>query len=207
MKNNLRVVVYSMAILVFVGFSGGCKKAEEAVKEKATNAAQQVTPVPTAQAGGAAVTEFTYEDGVQKWTARKTTKIGKSGEKMQGGTSGLKITGSSAVGLWDFAASPKFNLEPAKHYSVSGWMLVESVKTPIQKPILQFKVGIYKDGKWMKNARSQAYDMKKMGEWQKLTIEFDAPSESGVMADITIDKMTKDNEMTATIYVDDVVVK
>ena len=201
MKKVLGLGLFAGLILALSVFGFGCKKAEQA-KEEAKPAAKVEAP-----AKGVAVAEFTFEDGKQKWFPSKNVKIAQDKSKKHGGDASLKITSSSSANLWNYAESPKFDLVPGKHYKFSGWMLVESFKSPVDKPLFQLKVGIYKDGKWIKNQITKNYDLAKKGEWQQLTVEFDAPNESNLTGNMTVDKRPMEKNIEGTIYVDDLVLE
>lgn len=184
-------------ILALSVFGSGCKKAEEV----------KPTAKVEAPAKGVTVAEFTFEDGKQKWFPSKNVKIAQDKSKKHGGDASLKITSSSSANLWNYAEAPKFEVIAGKHYKFSGWMLVESFKSPVDKPLFQLKVGIYKDGKWIKNQLTKDYILAKKGEWQQLTVEFDAPNESKLTGNMTVDKRPMEKNVEATIYVDDLVLE
>ena len=188
-------------ILLLSVFGFGCKKAEQA-KEEAKPAAKVEAP-----AKGVTVVEFTFEKGKQSWFNRAKIKMSQDKARKHEGQASLKIEGTASAGLWNFAGSQKFDLPSGKRLRFTGWMLVDSFSSKAPDALLQFNVGIYTKGKWLKNAPTPPYVMAKKGEWQMLSVEVEAPSEADLICSITVDKRPMDKDVTATIYVDDLVLE
>lgn len=205
MKRKHAVTLVALALVIPVTLIG-CKKAEQAKEETAPTqqAAAPAQPAAAPQPAGNVVAEFNFEDGTQKWLGRKGTKLTQDTAQKQSGNAALKVAGTSAKAEWDFAESPKFNLVPGKHYKFSGWVKVDEFKSQAAKTNCWLKVGIYKDNQWIKNVVNNNYDLTRKGEWQQLSAEFDAPADSNLTANFTVDKRPQEKAVTATIYVDDV---
>jgi carbohydrate binding protein with CBM4/9 domain len=175
----------------------GCKKEEQA-KEGASAPVQQAT-TPAVQTG---LTAYDFESGIAGWAPNgKTVKIEQVADQKHGGNGSLKVSGSSGVSSWNFAASPKFTLESGKKYRLSGWMMVESTSDPKNAPFLKCSL---KDGaKFLTNANTKKYNLNKLNEWQELSTEFTAPAGQKLEGAFAIEKGTNKVDINATIYVDD----
>jgi hypothetical protein len=188
------LVCGTMALTLAVA---GCKKEEKA---------KEVVPATTQQAGSplstSGIQDYGFEDGTAGWaSADKAIKLEQTSGQKHAGNSSLKVYGTAGAGSWNFAASPRFNLEPGKKYRVSGWIFVESLDKTKNAPL--FKCGIYKDGKWTANAFTKLYNLKKMNEWQLVSGEFTTPADGKISGLASLEKGTQE-QLNAVIYVDDV---
>jgi hypothetical protein len=185
----------------------GCKKGEKA--EEAAPAPAQQTAAPAQQAAPPAArpgtTGYDFESGVSGWTGTDATvKVEQSSEKKHSGNSSLKVSGTSSEKQYNFVISPKFALEPGKSYKLSAWILIDSIDDAKLPPLV--KTATYKDGKWVANTFSKNYNLKRTGQWQELTVSFEAPQGKNVSALVSLEKgANKANG--GTIYLDNVVVE
>lgn len=211
MKNKSIAKGMTIALtLALAGSLAGCKKAEQQETKPAVEQAapaQPAAPVqeaaPAAQSTGTSVAVFNFEEGTQKWYPKKGVKLSQTTIQPHQGKASLKVTGTAAKGEWDFAQSPKFNLVPGKHYKFSGWMKIDSINPADSKTYVWLRVSLLKDKQWLKNVISRNYNLKKKGEWQLLTAEFDAP-EGATTGMFNVDKRPETKDITATICIDDI---
>ncbi|GFO64811.1 carbohydrate binding domain-containing protein [Geomonas paludis] len=178
-----------------------------AVSAQAQQTAKKSTVAPPAApaATGAVVNKYDFEAGVAGWSApAKTISIATVTNPKKSGKSSLKVSGTSSSGLYNFAASPRIALQQGKQYQVSAWLYVKSWDTPLRPPTL--KIGIYKDGKWISNAFSHSYDLKKKNVWQKSTLVVTVPTGGSMAGSISIEKGTQD-AIKGEVWVDDVVLQ
>ncbi|MBJ6751576.1 carbohydrate binding domain-containing protein [Geomonas anaerohicana] len=192
MRNKLPLILATATIAAALA-STGCKQ------EPAKEAAQ--TPAPqTAPAAAQALVEYGYETDNGKWSPNgATVKVEQSTAAKKSGNASLKVSGTSGEGKWNFAFSPKFPLQAGKKYKLTAYMMVEGTKPASFPPLL--KCGIYQDNKFLSNAFTKTYDLKK-GGWQELSVTFDAPSDA-TQGFIAVEKGT-DKPVEGTIYIDDV---
>lgn len=192
----LSLVVSGVMIFSLAGF--GCKKAEQpAEAPKQSEQAQAPAAVP--QSGAL---EYGFEDGTGGWNPNgKTVKIEQVTNQKHGGNSSLKISGVAGSGLWNFAASPKINLEAGKKYKLTGWMFVESWDKADFPPLLKY--GVYQDNKWVSNAFTEKYNLKKKGEWQRILTVFETPQGGSISGFVALEKGTQD-PINASVYLDDI---
>lgn len=192
MLKKRMIPVVLLTAVTSVLLCAGCKKEEQASPAPAQSAAPATM---------AALVSYDFESGAAGWTGTdKTVKAESATDQKHGGNTGLKVSGTAGNGRWNFAASPKFALEPGKKYKLTGWMLVESWDKGTFPPL--FKCAVMQDNKWLSNAFSKKYDLKKMKEWQSLGTIFEVPA-GATTGFIALEKGTQD-PLTATVYLDDI---
>jgi hypothetical protein len=198
MSKRFLLTGFMASSIIVVALSGaGCKK-EEQTKSSETVVAPQPAAPSAAQAG---VTEFTFDDGIGYWTGTdQSIKVDSATDQKHAGKSSLKISGTAKDGLWNFARSPQFDLEPGKKYKVSGWMFVESWDKENLPPLL--KVGVHQDGKWANNVFTSKYDLKKSKTWQQVVTVFVAPKDGKIKGSFSLEKGSKE-PISAAVYLDD----
>jgi len=124
--------------------------------------------------GGGMVWDF--EQGSQGWKPRASTihleRVPVS-NPVPGSHYGLKIAGRIAGG-WNYALSDTRPMEGGKLYRLSAWLRV--VRVGPETPMPYFKcefVGADRAG--FGRVNTEPYDPRRMGQWQQLTAEFQAP--------------------------------
>ena len=65
---------------------------------------------------------------------------------------------------------------------------------------------LFRSGKWLTNANSDAYDLGRMGTWQQLTAVCDLPLEAGSV-DIAIEKGDPRGMVMVDLRLDDVTIE
>jgi hypothetical protein len=197
MSNNMlfRLLV-GLVITVFSVFGFGCKKEEKANESISATKQAPINTIPELSK------DFTFESSTDGWKpVGKSMQAEISVHKLHGGKGSLKVVGSSGINSWNFASSPEFPLEPGKKYRLTGWMMVESISSSKDAPFL--KCAIAENTKWISNANTKKYNLRKLSEWQQLSAEFIAPAKSGLTGHLAIEKGTNQTDITATIYIDD----
>lgn len=119
-------------------------------------------------------------------------------EVVHSGKSAARLVGTQPEG-WSYAGTPKVPLEAGRKYRLRGWLRVDSVE-PAHAPKL--KCEVHKDGRYLVNFFTPAYDLAKPGTWQCLETVFTVPegADSGRLA---LEKGST-QPVTATLYLDDV---
>jgi hypothetical protein len=115
------------------------------------------------------------------------------------GKHAAKITGTSTGG-WSYARGPRVDLQAGRKYRIHGWLRVDAVAPSPKAPKL--KCEIRGDGKYIRNAFTNAYDVSKPGTWQELSATFTAPA-NAEQGQLALEKGGTD-ALTATLYLDDV---
>ena len=144
--------------------------------------------------------EYNFEDGIKGWHALGSTSISQDKTQYHDGKASLKIEGVGQIKLYSFAQSGKMILSPGKTYRLTGWMLIDSISE--QSSFL--KCELYQDDKWIENKDTNWYDLKRRGQWQKLSAEFVALKGKNATADITVEKRPMEKDVRATIYIDSI---
>lgn len=185
------------ALVAIALFSAGCKK-EETAQQAAPAPAQESSATPTLQE----ISKYDFENGLSGWSqSAKGIKIGAATDQKHDGNSSLKISGNSGSGVWNFGGSPKIDLEPGKQYKLTGWIYVDSWDKSATPPML--KLAIHQNGKWVTNAFTNRYNLKKVKEWQLLTGKVTVPTDGTIAGSVGLEKGTQD-AIQATVYLDDV---
>jgi hypothetical protein len=181
--------------------STGCKKEEQSKAPETVASQQAVAPATSAAPALTAILDYGFEDGIGGWTGiDKTVKTEPASDQKHGGANSLKISGTAGEGRWNFANSSRLDLETGKKYKITGWMYVEAWNKENLPPLLKF--GVYQDNKWVSNAFTTKYDLKKTKQWQQVGTIFVAPKEGKINGNFSLEKGTKD-PVTATVYLDD----
>jgi hypothetical protein len=196
-KKFVLTCLMASSLCSFALFGAGCKK-EETAKESASAPAQQQAVAPAAQTG---LPSYDFENGAAGWVANGSVKIEQATDQKHGGNSSLKISATGSDKLWNFAVSPNINLEPGKKYKLSGWLYIDSWNNTKFPPMLKFAIS--QNGKFVDNAFSSKYNLKKTKDWQKLECTFVAPEGAAANGYIALEKATQDNIATVS-YLDDI---
>ena len=139
-----------------------------------------------------------FEESACFWSASGGMKRTIQTEVVHEGKQAAQFSGTQEGG-WSYAYAPLVPLEAGKRYRIRGWVRVDAVE-PAQAPNL--KCELHKDGKYLVNYFTPAYDLTKLGTWQCLEKVFTVPegADSGKLA---LEKGGKAT-VTATLYLDDV---
>ncbi|MBU5614584.1 carbohydrate binding domain-containing protein [Geomonas azotofigens] len=171
---------------------------------QAQQVAKKSTPAPPAApaATGAVVEKFDFETGAAGWSApAKTISLGTATAPKKSGKASLKISGTSSAGLYNFAVSPRKDLQPGKQYQATAWLLVKEWDHAGTAPLL--KIALYKDGKFLSNTFSNSYDLKKKNQWQKLTVTVPTPTGGKIAGALSVEKGTQE-QIKAMMNLDEV---
>jgi hypothetical protein len=133
------------------------------------------------------------------WRATRGMKLSVQSEVVQNGTHAAKLSGTQD-NTWSFARAPNVPLEAGRRYRMTCQLRVDDIAPPELAPKL--KCELHKDGKYLVNIYTHAYDLSKLGTWQKLEKVFTvaAGADSGALA---LEKRTT-KSVTATLYLDEV---
>lgn len=166
-------------------------------------ATKSTVPAPrTPAATGAVLQKYNFEAGVDGWVATaKAVSLGTAGNPKKGGKASLKISGTSTSGVYNFALSPRTDLQPGKQYQATAWMYVKDWDNAAKPPML--KIALYKDGKWVSNTFSNTYALNKKNQWQKLTVTVTAPTGGAIAGSLSVEKGMQD-QVKATMYLDEI---
>ena len=105
-------------------------------------------------------------------------------------------------GGWNYTLSDRAPMREGQRYRLSAWVRVDSAGARTPMPYLKCEFVAQRDGGTLGRATTDRYNNTRMGRWQRLSCEFDAPAgiAHGVVA---LEKGTSDlTEIDA--YVDDV---
>jgi len=194
-RKQIVTIALAGSILMFAGIGGGCKKQEETAPAPAKQPAAPVilSTLPIAD----------FENGITGWSpSAKAVKLSQATDNKHGGNASLKISGNGETGRWSYAYSPKFKLESGAKYKLTGWMKVESISDPKKPPFL--KCAVNQGSKWLSNSNTKKYDLKKLNDWQELTVEFTSPPENDLVGFLAVEKGTDAVAIETTLYLDDI---
>lgn len=187
-----------LATLIATVFLTAASAAQAQQTPKKSTVPSQAAPA----ASGAVLEKYEFEAGLGGWsTEAKTVSLSTVRNPKKVGKSSLKISGTSTGGLYNFAASPRKDLKPGKQYQATAWLYVKDWDHAATAPTL--KIALYKDGKWLSNTFSKAYDLRKKNQWQKLTVTVTAPTGGAIAGSLSIEKGTQE-QIKATMNLDDV---
>ena len=133
------------------------------------------------------------------WRGTPGMKLSVQSEIVHEGAHAAKLSGTQDDS-WSFARGPQVPLEAGQRYRMNCWLRVDAITPPEFAPNL--KCELHKDGKYLVNIYTPAYDLAKLGTWQKLEKVFTVPAgaDSGTLA---LEKRTT-KSVTATLYLDDI---
>lgn len=140
-----------------------------------------------------------FEQPPCTWSAADGMEIQVQGAVTHSGSKAACIKGTQGKG-WSYAWGMKGPLQPGRKCLIRGWLRVDALSDPKSAP--KFKCGVTKGKEWLTNFFTPAYDLSKMGTWQKLETTFTAP-EGATHGALALEKGGTD-PATATLYVDDV---
>lgn len=203
MKKIYSNCISATFIIALTGGFFGCSKSDLPAKEVAKPVAQKEAPAAKVMAPTSTVAEFVFKKDTQKWSPQKGVTISENTTQTHGGQGSLEISGTSGPENLDFGGSPKFKVVAGKHYKFSGWMNIEAYDANKGHKMCWLKVHIFNDNKWMRSINGSKYDFAKIGTWQLLSGEFDAPADGNLTASFVVDKRPKDQDVSATLYLDE----
>ncbi|NPV48864.1 MAG: DUF4832 domain-containing protein [Armatimonadetes bacterium] len=142
-----------------------------------------------------------FETPRGQWQAAEGITVRVTG---QGGhrEPGCLLVEGQAARTWNYAALRLPDLIPLAKYRLQAWMLVEELEPTRPAPFL--KLGAYdKDGRWITNFNTTAYDITRMGTWQLLDGVADLPP-GAVAGDLAIEKGDNTTPVKVRLRLDDV---
>lgn len=155
-----------------------------------------------AQGGGGTVYEQKFDENMGRWKAAKgmVASIDRTAARESAGC--LLLEGGQEGG-WSFAAvSPRSAVLPACKYQLTCYMRVDALEPATEPPNL--KLGVADpSGKHLINHNTNRYDMKRVGEWQRLVAVFETLPESA-QGQISVEKGGRHAVRRAKIRLDDV---
>ena len=139
-----------------------------------------------------------FEKGPLLWSAAGGMRLDVQGEIVHSGKGAARLDGTQDKG-WSYAFALPVPLEVGRRYRIRGWLRVDRAE-PARAPKL--KCEIHKDGRYLVNFFTPAYDLAKLGTWQCLETVFTLPAgaDSGKLA---LEKGGTDR-VSAVLYLDDV---
>lgn len=163
-----------------------------------------IRAIPRTEPAGP-VFEEGFEGPEHSWRATAGMRAILDATHSHGGKRSLKLEGICA-NTWNYA-SFRYDggLEPAGRYRLTVWLLVEGLEPATRAPYV--KIGVNgRDGTWLENYGSTAYDMKHTGTWQKLEVMAELPADVGSL-DFAIERGNLEPRIAATLHVDDVLLE
>ena len=133
------------------------------------------------------------------WSAKGGMSLQVQDQIVHSGRHAARLAGTQNEG-WSYAAAVRVPLEPGRRYRIRGWLRVDAIDPPQYAPSL--KCELHKDGRYLTNVFTPAYDLAKLGTWQQLETTFTAP-EGADRGGLALEKRTTE-AVTATLYLDDV---
>lgn len=116
----------------------------------------------------------------------------------------LLVSGSTQR-AWNYASTRAGAVLPYGLYRFTAWMKVEEISSKVRAPYV--KLGINNaEGKWVSNAGSEPYDLRRLGEWQRLEGLADMPADAGTV-DVAIEKGDNTTPVTIKLRLDDLKVE
>ena len=91
---------------------------------------------------------------------------------------------------------------PCAKYRLSVWLKIENLEPGTYAPYVKLAVSDAED-KWIDNYGSGKYDMKRVGEWQRLEALADVPANARTIH-LAVEKGAFATPIEATIRLDDV---
>ena len=117
------------------------------------------------------------------------------------GAAALVISGTQPGQSWQHASLSGFPALPYSHYRLTAWMKVDRLEGG---PAPCLKIGVNaRDGKWITNFTTNAYDLSRLGTWQKLTTDAETAPEAGSV-DVCVERTAFEGPITANIRLRDV---
>lgn len=150
-----------------------------------------------------------YETGFETddtlWSPAKGMSVERDAAVKRSGDASMHVHGRQQ-GSWCYAAiSMREPIIPAARYRLSCWVRVGSLTPRRKSPYM--KVGLHRaNHDHIKNVNTGRYDMGRAGEWQCLSVTFDAPPDA-VEGQLAMEKGGKDLDIEADFWVDEVKVE
>lgn len=148
-----------------------------------------------------------FEEGITGWVTRQGFTVAPSTDVVHGGLTAAKITGTGkAQGEYlvtRYECGPPLeimSLQPGHNYRLSAWLRVDEITPGTPAPSLRCAS---RDRGVTKAAfTTTAYDLSKLGNWQRLTADFTAPDYI-TSAYVAVNMNTRE-PVTITMYADDI---
>ncbi len=156
----------------------------------------------THAAGPSIVYEEGFEHGAGGWRAAEGMTVQVAGQAYSG-TSCLRVAGTQPGTAWNYAhfSLPRPVL-PASRYQLSCWMRVDKIAPKAPAPWLKIAL-TDASGKWLTNAKTNAYDLDQPGTWQRL-VGFVETTSDTAGGDFAIEKGALEGHFDVSLALDDV---
>ncbi len=120
---------------------------------------------------------FSFETGVEGWQPRAATIQVSRTEGARAGAEGkaaLRVQGRIEGG-WNYAVSGQFPIQGGGLYRLAAWLRVDQLGTGTPAPFLKCEFVGPATNRYLGQVVTSAYDDSKLGAWQRLEVEFQAP--------------------------------
>jgi hypothetical protein len=118
------------------------------------------------------------------------------------GSGTLRISGLQPGASWQYA-STQIAAVPYSRYRLTCWMKVDRIDSD-QAPYL--KLGINARDRWITNLNTNAYDLDRLGTWQRLETEGDTAPDAATI-DIAVERGVLEPSISIDLQLRDVTVK
>lgn len=146
-----------------------------------------------------------FEAGTGDWGAAEGIALSADGGGAHSGSRSLLVAGRTER-TWNYANRPVPGVaHGGARYRLTAWVLVESLGEGSPAPYLKLASSTA-GGAWLTNANTAAYDVRRAGEWQRLSIETDIPAEAGSLS-VAIEKGSYEGAAEVRMRVDDLAVE
>lgn len=198
---GLKPGAYRLQLALFVPETG--RLVGLGIAGKQPSGAYDLCALPAVAAEG--VNQVTYkadfEAGAQPWNGTTGIAVAVAGEGGHDAPGCLTVAGTMTQS-WNYASLRAGAVVPYGLYRLTAWMLVEELSETQKPPYL--KLGINDaTGKWLSNASTETYDVKRLGTWQKLEGLAEMPPNAGSV-DIALEKGDNSTPVTIKLRLDDV---
>ncbi|MGE5531507.1 MAG: carbohydrate binding domain-containing protein, partial [Bacteroidota bacterium] len=148
-----------------------------------------------------------FEEGVTGWNCRTGFKVEPSTDVFHGGRMAARVSGTgkgqNEYLVTRYECGPPWeimSLQPGKKYRLSAWLRVDEITPGTPAPNL--RCAMRGNGRTRDAFQTTAYDLGKLGTWQRLTADFTAPDYT-TSAYVAVNMNTKE-QVAVVMYVDDI---
>jgi len=143
-----------------------------------------------------------FESTDHGWHCARSLESGLDSTVSREGTYSLHLSGRQTRG-WNYISHAlDAAILPASRYRLSCWLKVGSVEPSGLAPYL--KIGLVDGGgEWLENRPTSAYDMSRMGQWQRLEAAFETSLETAG-GHLALERGSNDTATRIDLWLDDV---
>ena len=148
-----------------------------------------------------------FEEGTTGWVTRPGFTVEPTTAVVHGGLMAAKVTGTGKaqneylVTRYECGAPLEImSLQPGRKYRLSAWLRVDEITPGTPAPNL--RCAMRDRGQTKEAFATTAYDLSKLGTWQRLTAEFTVPDYT-TSAYVAVNMNTRE-PVTITMYADDI---